>query len=132
MHGVVAQPPPQQLGGPVGDHLVGIHVGRSARAGLEDVHHELGVELPVSHFLRRLLDGRSQALVQQAQLGVGGCRVLLDQAKRADERPGKAQSANREVLHGPRRLRAVIGVRRDAHLAHGISLNAKLPLHGAK
>jgi hypothetical protein len=50
----------------------------------------LGVELPVSHFQRRLLDDRGQALVQQAQLGIGGCCVALDQSKSADERPGKA------------------------------------------
>ncbi len=31
----------QKLRGPVGDHLVGVHVGGGAGAGLEDVHHEL-------------------------------------------------------------------------------------------
>ena len=31
--------------GEVGDHLVGVHVGGGAAAGLEDVHHKLSVEI---------------------------------------------------------------------------------------
>jgi hypothetical protein len=34
----------QDLHGPVGDDLVGVHVGRGPRAGLEDVQHELVVQ----------------------------------------------------------------------------------------
>jgi hypothetical protein len=44
----------QQLVGAVGDHLVGVHVGGRPRAGLEDVHHEVGVKVAVGHLLRRL------------------------------------------------------------------------------
>ena len=39
-----------QLDGPVGDHLVGVHVARGARAGLKDVDRKLIVELAVGDF----------------------------------------------------------------------------------
>src|ERR1017187_6768323 len=132
MHRSVSQLSSQQLGCSVRNHFVGIHVRRSARAGLEDVHHELRVELPISHLLRGLLNGRGQARVQQPQLRVRGRSVLLDQARGADERTGEAQAADWKVFDSPRRLRAVIGVRRHAHLAHRIRFAAKLRLHGAK
>jgi len=44
-----------KFNGPVGDHLVSIHVRRGARAGLEDVHYELGIQLALNHLLSRSL-----------------------------------------------------------------------------
>ncbi len=44
----------EQLDGPVGDHLVGVHVARRARAGLKHVDRKLAVELPFGHFAARL------------------------------------------------------------------------------
>ena len=35
---------------PIGDHLVGVHVARRARAGLIDIDGKLVVETPVGHF----------------------------------------------------------------------------------
>ena len=43
----------EQLVRAVGDDLVGVHVGRGAGAGLEDVDHELVVELAVGDLVRR-------------------------------------------------------------------------------
>ena len=60
----------QQLGGPVGDDLVGVHVGGGAGAGLEDVDHELVVEAALGHLRRRPGDGLGDARLQEAQLGV--------------------------------------------------------------
>ncbi len=48
----------EHLDGPVGDHLVGVHVARRARAGLKDVDRELVVELALGHFAA----GRQQRL----------------------------------------------------------------------
>ena len=39
-----------QLDGPIGDHFVGVHVARRARAGLKHVDGKLVVELAVGHF----------------------------------------------------------------------------------
>jgi hypothetical protein len=55
----------QDLDGPVGDHLVGVHVGGRPRAGLEDIDHELAVVAAIHHFLRRLHDGRAKPGVEQ-------------------------------------------------------------------
>ena len=41
---------------PAGDHLVGVHVGRGARPGLENIDHELRIKLPVNHILGGLLN----------------------------------------------------------------------------
>ena len=43
---IVALRPAEQLQRAVGDHLVGIHVGRGAGAALNDVDHELFVQPP--------------------------------------------------------------------------------------
>ena len=43
--------------GAVGDHLVDVHVGLGAGAGLPDHQREVIVELAVDHLLRRLDDG---------------------------------------------------------------------------
>jgi hypothetical protein len=40
----------------VRDHLVRIHVGGRPRSGLEDVQHEVGIQVAVHHLLRGLLD----------------------------------------------------------------------------
>jgi len=68
MDAVFAQPAAQQLGGPVGDHLVGIHIMAGAGAGLEGLHHKLIVPLAFHHFPGSLLDGPGPFGVQQAQI----------------------------------------------------------------
>ena len=45
------------LGGPVGDDLVGVHIGRGAGAGLEDVEDEVVIKLAVDDLLGSLNDG---------------------------------------------------------------------------
>ena len=54
---VVAQRPAEELQGPVGQHLVDVHVGRGARPALEGIDDDVLVELAVDH----LLAGRSMA-----------------------------------------------------------------------
>ena len=45
------------LGGSVGDDLVGVHISRSAGAGLEDVEDEMGIKFAVDDLLGGLDDG---------------------------------------------------------------------------
>ena len=47
----------EQLDGPVGDHLIGVHVGRGAGAGLKNVQHKFPVPLSLRHLLGGLGDG---------------------------------------------------------------------------
>jgi hypothetical protein len=50
----------EQLDGAVGDHLVGVHVGGGAGAGLENVQHKFPVPLSLGDLLRGLDDGGGQ------------------------------------------------------------------------
>ena len=62
--------PPLELDGPVGDDLVGVHVGLRAAARLPDAQRELVVERALGHLARRLLDEAGQRLVQLAEIAV--------------------------------------------------------------
>jgi hypothetical protein len=53
-------------------------------------------------------------------------RSLLHGAQRGDEAARETHPADREVLHGALRLRAVQGVGRDPDLAHGVVFDAVL------
>ena len=67
MHQFTAACPAQELGGPIGDHLVGVHVRRGPRAGLKDIHGEFGIEPALDHVGGRLDDRLGRGLVEQTQ-----------------------------------------------------------------
>ena len=114
----------EQLDRAVADHLVGVHVGRGAAAGLEDVDHELVVEPALRHLLGRRRDRAGQACVEQAQVGVDHGRPGLDQAERADEVAGEPQRADREVEPRSHGAGAVVGTGGNIHLAHRVAFRA--------
>ena len=74
----------EQFVGAVGDHLVEVHVGLRAGAGLPDHQREMIVELAVDHLARGADDGAGAALVEQAKLAIGFRRRKLDDAERAE------------------------------------------------
>ncbi len=110
--------PAEQLDGPVGDHLVGIHVGRGSAPSLEHIDDELPVERSVDDVLGGSGDRAREVLVEQSQLAIDQGRLLLDQPDGADEPPGQAQIADRKVDLRAHGVGAVIGVIRDLELAH--------------
>ena len=114
----------------VGDHLVGVHVGRGAGAGLEDVDDELVVVPAVGYLGRGLADGVGEVLVEQTEIGVDLGRRELDLADSANEGTWKAKIADGEVLDGPHGLCAVVGIRGDLELAHGVPLGSVLSILG--
>ena len=118
-----------QLDGAVGDDLIGVHVGRGAGAGLENVQHEFAVPLSIGHFLRCLGNDAGQLQRQAAQFLVGQSGVLLDQAQRADKGTRKTQVADGKILHRPRRLRAIIGAGGNLHRPHGVALASECFAH---
>ena len=61
----------EQLVGAVGDHLVEVHVGLGAGAGLPDHQRKLVVELAVDHLARRADDGAGAARIEQAEFAIG-------------------------------------------------------------
>ena len=119
-----AQHAAEQLDRPVADHLVGVHVGRGAAPGLEDVDHELTVELSVGHLLGGLRDRLAEPALEQPELDVDDRRLTLDQAQRPDEVAREAQRADREVEPGPHGAGTVVGVRGNLELAHRVALAA--------
>ena len=93
----------EHLVGAVGDHLVDVHVGLGAGAGLPDHQREMIVELAVDHLLAR--PGRSRACascveIAERVIDLGG--GALDDAERADQRQRHALGADAEIL--PRAL----------------------------
>ncbi len=119
MHGrLVAAFAAEQFVGAAGDDLVGVHVGRRARAGLENVHGELGIKLAVDHFGCRRHNRVGHFFVDQAEFEVRFCGGALDAAHGVDEPGRQRPAADREIGHRPLRLHAVIGVGGHFQRAH--------------
>ena len=70
--------------GAVGDHLVDVHVGLRARAGLIDRKRKMLVALAVEDFLRRLHDGLGAARVEEAERAIGLGGGAFGQRQRRD------------------------------------------------
>ena len=102
--------------------LVDVHVGRRAGAGLEDVDRELVVVVAVRDLTRPPRDRSGAAGVEHAELGVDVGGGGLEQRECVDDAGRHRLPADREVLDGPRRLRAPQGVGGHLHLAHRVVL----------
>jgi hypothetical protein len=102
-----------QLERPVGNHLVGVHVGRGAGAALEHVEPKLVVELAVDELLTRAFDALQDVAAEDPAINVRTGRGQLDHRESADDVWIKAElhSGNPEVVEGTRRLHAVVRVR---------------------
>ena len=111
----------------IGDHLVGVHVGRGARAALDEVGDELVEHLARDQPVARADDRVGDLSVEHAEIAVRHRGGLLDVAERLDE-IGLARhrhAGDVEVLLAPERLDAVIGVRRNLAVAEKIVFHSK-------
>ena len=86
------------LDGPVGDDLVGVHVGLRAAAGLPDAQGEVVVEQTLGHLAGGGDDQRRPSPGHLAQVGVDLGRRLLQDADGPDQGLGHAVVADREVV----------------------------------
>ena len=84
----------QHLVRAVGDHLVDIHVGLGAGAGLPDHEREMLVELAVDHLLRGGDDRLGAARIERAELEIGFGRGAFDDAEGVDQRQRHAFGAD--------------------------------------
>src|SRR6185312_13813267 len=75
----------QELQRPVGDDLVGVHVGAGPGTALDDVDDELLVQGAVGDLRAGGLDGVGTGGIEQAEFAVGPGGGLLDQGERADQ-----------------------------------------------
>ena len=116
----------EQLVGAAGDHLVGVHVGLGARAGLPDHERELVVELAVDHLLRGLADRLGELGIELAEPHVDPGRRELDDAERADQRRRHALAADLEVLQRALGLGAPVAVGLDLDRAERVGLDANV------
>ena len=101
----------------VGDHLVDVHVGLRARAGLPDVQRELVVPLAAGDLIDHAHDQVAFVLRQHAAVVVGTRGRLLGRRNAVDDFDGDVFLADLEVLHRPLCLRAPQLVGLDAHFA---------------
>ena len=124
---VLALRVPEQLERAVGDHLVGVHVGRGAGAALDHVDHELLEQLALRAPPRRQADRGGAPLVEQAELAVGDRRRLLDAGERHHEIgvDRDRRAGDREVLQRPQRVHAVVGVGGHGAVADQVVLDAR-------
>src|SRR5215211_9152719 len=112
----------EDLYGPVGDDLVGVHVRGGPGARLEDVEDELVVEFALHYLLGGPYDGVPELLVEEAELEIHVRGLELDRAEGLHEAARLAQVAYREVVEGTPRLGAEEGVARDLDLPHRVVL----------
>ncbi len=124
VHCAAAERLAEQLAGPVGDHLVGVHVGAGPGAGLEDVEREVVVEIADDHLFGGIHDRQRDPLVDQAELAVDLGGMFLDHAESAQKGSGEADPGNREVVAGPCGLGPVQGFGGHGHCAHGVLFDA--------
>ena len=111
-----------------GNHLIGIHVGRSARTGLVDIHREMGV-MPVGRHLggSGLDRGRTFGR-QQAKTAIDPCRRRLDQPQCGNETGRQRPAGDREIVQRTLGLGTPQGLGRHLQLPHRIMLGTPVVL----
>ena len=115
----------EQFVGAVGDHLVEVHVGLGAGAGLPDHQRKMIVELAFDDLARGAGNGAGAALVDQAELAVGFRGGELDDAERVNDRHRHAVVADAEILPRPFGLRAPVTIGGNLDRTEAVGLGAR-------
>ncbi len=102
----------QEFKPPVGDDLVGVHIGGGAGTALEHVHDKLFVEFAGHYLVARGADRLHLGRRQNAQFMVGHGGRLFDEGQRIDEvrEVSQRHAGNLEILERTGGLDAVVGV----------------------
>ena len=114
----------QLCGGEGSDHLVGVHIARGARPGLEDIKRKLTVVPVFRNLARGLRDRVGLLLTENSELGVGLGGGLLDQPQSSDQLRVDRDARDRKVFDGTLSLGLPQGFGGHLHLAHGVVLYA--------
>ena len=113
-----------QLDGPVGDDLVGVHVGLRAAAGLPDAQREVVVELALGHLAGRLLDQRRPARsssLPRSRLTAADAPLRMPKARISGS--GIVSVADVEVVQRALRLGTPVPVGGDLDLPHAVAFH---------
>jgi hypothetical protein len=124
-----AQLAAEHLDRAVRNHLVGVHVGLRARAGLPHDEGEMVVKLAFQHLLRRRHNRFADRRVELAEVHIGFGRGALDDAERPDNRRRLLLPADLEIVARAFGLGAPIAGRVHVDGTEGIGLGASLD-HG--
>ena len=119
-----AQLTAQQLVRAIGDHLVGVHIGLGAGAGLPNHEWKVIVEPALGHLAGGPDDNPRAAAVEQAELVVHLGSGVLDEAERVDQRPRHQLGPDGEIFERALRLRAPIAVGQHRDGAEAVGLGA--------
>ena len=114
--------PAEQLDRPVRQHLVDVHVGLRAGAGLPDIEREMLVELAGDRLVGRAHDRVGLPLREPPGRGVDQGRRLFDIAIGVVDALWHAVVADREMYEAALGLRSPIAVGRHLDLAHRVGL----------
>ena len=114
----------ERLVGEVRDHLVGVHVGLRAGAGLRNHQRELVVVAALHHRGGCVRDGIGEPRFEHAQVLIHQRRCLLHETERVDERDRHAFHTDAKVLGGALGLRAPVAGGRDLDRSEGIAFGA--------
>ena len=126
---VLAARAAEELGGAVREHLVGVHVVRRAGARLVDVDDELVAQARRPALRRPPGRWRRRSRASRRSSATLACAAaFLTRMVAVTRSAGARKPADGEVLDGPRRLDAVVGVGRNGRFTEGIALG---PEHGS-
>ena len=118
--------PAEDFAGPVREHLVQVHVGLGAAAGLPDEERELALVFSREDLVGGGRDGVRLLLGEPAEIPVHQRRRLLDERERRDDFAGHPFTGDAEVLAGTLGLRPVEPLGGNGHLAEGVPLDSGL------
>ena len=120
-----------ELDRPVGDDLVGVHVGLGARARLEHHQRELGVPPALDHLAGRLADQLDLGGRELAERAVDLGGAPLEEAHGADHRaaPREPVGADREIGEGALGLGAPQVLGGHLHRAQRVLFGAEMVGH---
>src|SRR5436305_5597668 len=114
----------QQLAGAVGYHLVGIHIGRGGGTCLKNIQDEVTIKFAVDYFLGGLYNRFGYLRINSAKAFIYLSRSLFDLSKRSNKLSWEAQIADWKIEYGTVGTCSPIGMCRNLHLTHRVTLDA--------
>ena len=124
--GIIPLFPSQDLDGPVGYDLVGVHVGGSPGAALDGIHNKLIMQLPRDDLVACLENGLADALVQHIGRHVGHGSGLLDPGQIVDKYRMQGTLCDVEIVFGPQRLDSIIGFYRNLQGSYRVGFKSHI------